>query len=108
MTKNFFLLLISCLLVSSFASAQDLKLVPEPRQVQKRAGRFTITSKTRIVINAAHAEDDRTAAETLAEEIEAAIGAKLRITTSRSMPRSGAIYLARAGDDKRLASTLEA
>lgn len=90
------------------APAQDMKLVPEPKQVQKREGQFTITSKTRIVINAAHAEEDRTAAETLVEEIEAAIGAKLRITTSRSMPKSGAIYLARVGDDKRLASTLDA
>jgi hypothetical protein len=60
------------------------------------------------VINAAHADEDRTAAETLVEEIEAATGTKLKITTARSMPKSGAIYLARVGDDKRLASTLEA
>ena len=108
MPRNSLLLLIACLLVSSLASAQDLKLVPEPKQVQKREGRFTITPKTRIVINAAHADDDRTAAETLVEEIEAAIGQKLKITTARSVPKSGAIYLARVGDDKRLASTLEA
>lgn len=107
MTKNFLLLLTSCLLLSSRASAQDLKLVPEPRQVQKREGRFTITPKTRIVINAARAEADRTAAETLVEEIEGATGLKLKIATARSMPRSGVIYIARVGDDKRLASTLE-
>lgn len=98
------LLFIAC----EQASAQDLRLVPEPKQAQKREGRFTITPKTRIVINAAHAEEDRTAAETLVEEIEAATGTKLKIATARSMPTSGAIYLARVGDDKRLASTLEA
>jgi len=108
MTKNSLLVFITCLLLSSLASAQDLKLVPEPKQAQKREGRFTITPKTRIVINTAHAEEDRTAAETLVEEIEAATRTKLKITTARSMPKSGAIYLARVGDDKRLASTLEA
>lgn len=76
------LLFIAC----ERASAQDLKLVPEPKQAQKREGQFTITPKTRIVINAAHAEDDRTAAETLVEEIEAATGTKLKITAARSMP----------------------
>ena len=89
-------------------SAEDLKLVPEPKQAQKREGRFTITPKTRILINSAHADEDRTAAETLVEEIVAATGTKLKITTARSMPKSGAIYLARVSDDKHLASTLEA
>src|SRR5438034_3018200 len=108
MPKNYLLLLICCLFLSPLASAQDLKLVPEPKQAQKREGRFTITPKTRVVINSAHGDEDRTAAETLVEEIEAATGTKLKITTARSMPKSGAIYLARVGDDKRLASTLEA
>lgn len=108
MTKDLLLGLATCLLLSSVASAQELKLIPEPRQTQKRQGSFTITHKTRIVIHAAHAADDRIAAETLVEEIEAATGTKLKITTARSMPKSGAIYLARAGDDKRLASMLDA
>ena len=90
------------------AIGQDLKLVPEPKQVQKQNGAFDITSKTRIVINAAHAEEDRTAAETIAEEIESATGQKIKITTARSAPKSNAIYLARAGDDRKLASLLEA
>ena len=90
------------------AIGQDLKLVPEPKQVQKQEGAFNITSKTRIVINAAHAEEDRTAAETIAEEIESASGLKIKITTARSAPKSNAIYLARAGDDRKLASLLEA
>ncbi len=97
------LLFIAC----ERGAAQDLKLVPEPKQIQKHEGTFIITSKTRIVINAGHADDDRTAAETLSEEIEAATGLKLKISTARSMPKSGAIYLARVGDDKHLAATLE-
>jgi hexosaminidase len=100
-------IVISCVLLSSLASAQDLKLIPEPRQVQKRDGAFTISQKTRLVINRAHADEDRTAAESLAEEIEAACGLKLKISTARSAPKAGAIYLARVGDDKGLASTLE-
>jgi hexosaminidase len=90
------------------AFTQDLKLIPEPRQVQRREGAFNVTPKTRIVINSAHAEQDRAAAETVAEEIEAATGRKVKITTARSMPGSNAIYLARAGDDRRLRSTLDA
>jgi hexosaminidase len=95
-------------LVPVRASAQELRLVPEPKHVQRHEGNFTITSKTRLVINAAHADEDRTGAETIAEEIEAAIGQKLKIITSKSMPRSNAIYLARIADDKRLGAALEA
>jgi hypothetical protein len=54
-----------------------------------------------------HADEDRTGAETLAEEIESATGQKLRITTARSIPKSNAIYLARVGDDRHLSATLE-
>ena len=98
---------ITLVLLSSAAAAQDLKLIPEPRQTQKRQGTFTITPKTRVVINTTHAGEDRTAAETLVEEIEAAFGTRLKISTARSIPKSGVIYLGRVGDDKRLASTLE-
>src|SRR6266850_2084927 len=102
------LVVISCVLLSSMASSQELKLIPEPRQVQKREGAFMISQKTRLVINRAHTDEDRTAAESLVEEIEAACGLKLKISTSRSAPKAGAIYLARVGDDNGLASTLEA
>jgi len=69
-TFIWFTLAAIVLLSAARASAQDLKLVPEPKQVERRAGAFRLTPKTRIVINAAHASEDRTAAETLAEEIE--------------------------------------
>lgn len=90
--------------------AQELKLIPEPRQVEKRAGRFTVDSKTRIVINRAHERQDRVAAEMLAEEIHSATGKRVKISAAKRMPDSrGVIYLARAGaDDRRLAATLEA
>ena len=107
MTKNALLVLITFFLISSVASSQDLKLIPEPRHTQKRQGSFTITPKTRIVINDRRSEEDRTAAETLVDEIEAATGTRLKISTARSAPKSRAIYLARVADDKRLASTLE-
>jgi hypothetical protein len=93
---------------SPLAFAQDLKLTPEPRQAQRREGVFNITPKTRIVINSAHAEEDRMAARTLAEEILSATGHEIKIKTARSAPRSNAIYIARVGDDKRLAPTLDA
>src|SRR5436190_1529567 len=108
MNKTWLLVLISTFLLCSVAPAQDLKLVPEPKQIQKHDGKFVITANTRIVINNAHRDEDRVAAETLADEIQAMSGKKLKITTAGSLPKSGAIYLARVGDDKHLGSMLEA
>ena len=110
MKYKFLLILIATALsfASTRASAQELRLVPEPKQVQRHEGNFTITSKTRIVINTTHAEEDRTAAETLVEEIEGTTKQKLKITTSKSLPKSGAIYLARVADDKRMGEALKA
>ncbi|MFP5262766.1 MAG: beta-N-acetylhexosaminidase [Blastocatellia bacterium] len=94
--------------VSLPASAQDLKLVPEPKQVRMREGAFIITPEVRIVVDSAHAKEDAVAAETLAGEIEAATGRSVKITASRSMPKSNAIYLGRTGDGGRLARALDA
>src|SRR5205809_7241218 len=79
MKTNSLLVIISCVLLASLASAQELKLVPEPRQVQKREGVFIIGQKTRLVINAANADEDRTAAASLYEEIEDSCGLKCKI-----------------------------
>ncbi|HWO02754.1 MAG TPA: beta-N-acetylhexosaminidase [Blastocatellia bacterium] len=103
-----FLTLLFCLLLCPPAPAQELKLIPEPRELQRRDGLFNITSKTRIVVNSAHAAEDRIAAETVVEEIEAASGLKLKITTGRSSPKSGVIYFARTRDDKPLPSLIDA
>ncbi len=90
-------------------SAQELKLIPEPKQVERREGVFRVGPGARIVLGAAHAREDRIAAEVLAEEIQAATGRKITITTSRTAAASsGAIYLVRLGDDRRLRAALEA
>jgi len=89
--------------------AQELKLVPEPKQVERREGAFRAGPGLRIVLSAARAREDRIAAEMLAEEIQAAVGWKVAITTSRALPDStGVIYLGRVGDDRRLRAALEA
>ncbi len=93
---------IAALLVSvcaASAAAQELKLIPYPRQVQTHGGTVAVTAETRIVLNPAHAKQDRIAADMLAEEIERVTGRKPRIATGRG----GGIYLARteakASDD---------
>ena len=82
-------LAILCVLASlgsGLAASKDLKLIPEPRQVKAGEGGFRLTPKTRILVNAAHADQDRTAAEMLVEEIESATALKIRIATTRSIP----------------------
>jgi hypothetical protein len=83
---------------------QSLKLVPYPKEVRKLDGTFVITGATRIIVNSAHSQEDRLAAETLAAEIQDATGQKPRIVTGRG-PANGAIYLARLTDDRGLRST---
>ncbi len=112
-TEGWLLTVAVCLLFIGLAPceipAQDLKLVPEPKEVQKREGVFVIGPGTQVVLGMTHAQEDRTAAEMLAEEIEAATGWKIRIIASRFMPKSsGVIYLARLGDDRSVRSALEA
>lgn len=89
------------------ASAQELKLIPQPRQVEQSAGALRLGPGARIVLNAAHAREDRVAAEILVEEIRAATGRKLTIVVARPAEALiGAIYLARLGDDRRLRAAL--
>jgi hypothetical protein len=112
MKKAFIIILASAaaLFVTPDGAAQELKLIPEPRQAQKREGVFTIDSKTRIVINRAREKQDRLAAEMLAEEIEQACGKKIKIGAARGLPDSrGVIYLAQTvGDDQGLKTALGA
>ncbi len=87
----------------SAARAQELKLIPAPRDVATKEGSFAVSAKTRIVVGAAHAAEDRIAAELLADEIHSAIGSRPQISTARSMPRDDeTIYLGRWTDDKTL------
>ncbi len=91
-------------LLHSAALAQDLKLIPEPRHLQRKEGQFAVTSQTRIVVTRA---EDRTAAESLAEEIESAGFDRPRIQVSASAPEgSNLIYLGRIGERASLDSSL--
>jgi hexosaminidase len=92
-------ILAAVVLCAASVAAQDLKLIPYPKQVQRGEGQVTVTADTRIVLNPAHARQDRVAADMLAADIEAATGRKPRISTGHG----GAIYLtrleAKASDD---------
>src|SRR5262249_1706971 len=88
--------------------AQELNLIPEPKQVERREGAFRVGPGVRIVLAAARSREDRTAAEMLAEEVHAATGRRLSITAAgASELPSGVIYLARLGDSPRLRGGLE-
>jgi hypothetical protein len=101
---------IAILLVAplgALATAKDLKLIPEPKQVKAGEGYFKVTGKTRILINPAHADQDRAAAEMLADEIYSATAIKVPVATIRSMPGgSGYIYLVHSGDDQKVEAHL--
>lgn len=78
------------------AAETPLQLVPYPQEVHRGSGGFTVGPTTRILIEARHAAEDRTAAETLAEEIAARTGRKIPIRAiSSAAPVRGAIVLGR-------------
>jgi hexosaminidase len=78
----------------------QLKLIPEPKEVRLQQGGFRVRPTTRILVEFGHQEEDRIAAETLAEEIHDQAGLKISITgTKASVKREGrAIVLARLQD----------
>src|SRR5579863_5094738 len=87
-------------------AAKQLKLIPEPKEIQLHAGSFRVTAATRILVEIGHQAEDRIAAETLAEEIHDQSGLKLSITGTKtaesrrteSKEDAGAIVLARLQD----------
>jgi hexosaminidase len=98
------LLLSSPLLCASARSGQGdpppLNLLPEPKEVIVREGQFRLGPKTRILVQLGHQEEDRIAAETLAEEVADYSGLKLNIvgTKATSKAEDGAIMLMRLQD----------
>ncbi len=98
------------LLAGSFAPAliaQDLKLIPIPREVKLEEGSFIVHANTRIVLSSATAEEDHAAAETVADEIGTGSGLKLAIATSRAFTeQANTIYLLRLDGDRALESWL--
>ncbi len=105
MHKSSVMLLLLCALVP-LSAAQDLRLIPQPREVQRNRGTFKVGATTRIVVGKRHAAEDRVAAEAIVAEVENATGRKLRITTGAA-PSSGLIYLARS-DEPGIARRLHA
>ncbi len=100
---------VLALAAASSVAAQDLKLVPAPREVRLTEGAFLVTPSTRIFLSSESAEEDRLAADSVAAEIEAATGSRPAISTSRAFTeQSGAIYLMRMDGEKALESWLAA
>jgi hypothetical protein len=91
--------------ISAQAQTDNLKLIPQPKYVEQHKGAFRLTATTRIVIAAAHASEDRFAAEVLAEEIHSATGRRIPIAASVTVAPPAAIYLSRL--DARTRSTFK-
>jgi len=78
----------------------QLKLIPEPKEVRLQQGGFRVRPTTRILVEFGHQDEDRIAAETLAEEIHDQSGLKLSITGSKEKAKEvrSTIVLARLQD----------
>ncbi|HLV86607.1 MAG TPA: glycoside hydrolase family 20 zincin-like fold domain-containing protein [Candidatus Sulfotelmatobacter sp.] len=81
-------------------AALNLVLVPSPREVQLREGGFRLGPHTRILVQLGHQQEDRIAAETLAEQIADQSGFKLDIVGTKASTKAdrGAIMLMRLQD----------
>ncbi|MFZ0293414.1 MAG: beta-N-acetylhexosaminidase [Candidatus Sulfotelmatobacter sp.] len=82
--------------------ANQLKLIPQPKEVQLHSGSFRVKPTTRILVDLGHQAEDRIAAETLAEEIRDQSGLKISITGEKSdaAEKPSTIVLARLQDHK--------
>ncbi len=78
----------------------QLNLIPAPKEVRLQQGGFRVKPTTRILVEFGHQEEDRIAAETLAEEIQDQSGLKVSITGSKEKAKEtrSAIVLARLQD----------
>src|SRR5260370_11321818 len=98
------MLLVPLMFAESSGSENQLKLIPEPKEVSLQQGGFHVRPTTRILVEFGHQAEDRIAAETLAEEIHDQSGLKLDIAGTKaeskqeSKQEDGAIVLARLQD----------
>ena len=78
----------------------QLKLIPAPKEVHLQQGGFRVKPTTKILVEFGHQEEDRIAAETLAEEIHDQSGLQLNITGSKEKTKQvrSTIVLARLQD----------
>jgi hexosaminidase len=77
-------------------------LEPQPKEVQLRGGGFRVGPATKILVEFGHQDEDRIAAETLAEEITNESGLRLNIVGVKATSKTerSAIVLARLQDIK--------
>jgi hexosaminidase len=82
--------------------AEQLELIPAPKEVQLHTGRFRVRPTTRILVEFGHQAEDRIAAETLAEEIHDQSGLRISIRGEKSKTKQEprAIVLARLQDER--------
>lgn len=83
--------------------SESVNLLPEPKEMTVRVGElFRLGRKTRILVQLGHQEEDRIAAETLAESIADQTGLKLNIVGTKvsSKAEEGAIMLIRLQDSR--------
>jgi hexosaminidase len=75
-------------------------LLPQPREVTLRDGGFRLRPSTRILVQLGHQEEDRIAAETLAEQVADQSGLKLDIVGTKisSKAEGNVIMLVRLQD----------
>jgi len=76
----------------------ELHLVPQPGHIEIAGAPFRVSTSTRIFISAAHAKEDRTAADMLGQEIVARGHRKLRVQAVPGLSSAPGIYLLREGD----------
>jgi hexosaminidase len=93
---------VPALLALDSPEAHELKLEPQPMEVQMRDGGFQVGPRTKIFVQLGHQAEDRIAAETLAESVQDQSGLKLDILGMKAEAKAegGAIVLARLGDDR--------
>src|SRR5271169_1082103 len=91
---------VSALFAMDADGHTPIKLVPAPKEVQLRDGGFRVRSNTKIFVLLGHQEEDRIAAETLAEEVADRSGLQLDIVGMKPAGKAegGAIVLARLQD----------
>ena len=96
MNKRLLWIIPGAMLCAAALSALDsdgraqLKLVPEPKEVQLRAGGFQVGPRTKIFVQLGHQSEDRIAAETLAEQVADQSGLQLDIVGMKAAGKAEA------------------
>lgn len=87
-------LLLSLVLMPARLAAQPPQLIPQAREVKVNAERFRVSSDLQIIL-LSPTDEDRAAAESLQEELQAVTGQRYPIAQSATSPGKAAIFLGR-------------